>query len=172
MNIFNWGGLYSKDTLPLNKEDYLLGGYKSIKELRETEPELFFKNGEDAEYLRISPTIELNGVRMCIAAPMWLSMKRDPRPSSQFWLDLVFVYFDKNEYKRNKTVKTVRIEDHIMLYPKEAGRQGHFLSADYGDVFRTNPFKAIVSKDRNMIRKFCKIFKIEDIKEFYNRIPQ
>lgn len=172
MNVFNWGGLYSKDTLPLNEEDYLVGGYKSIKELRETEPELFFKNDGDSEYLRISQTIELNGVRMCIAAPMWLSMKRDPRLSSQFWLDIFFVYFDKEEYKKDKTVKTVRIEDHIMLYPKEAERQRHFLSADYGDVFRTNPFKAIVSKDRNTARKFCEIFKIEDIKEFYARIPQ
>lgn len=172
MNVFNWGGLYSKDTLPINEEDYLLGGYKSIKELRETEPELFFKSGGDAEYLRISQTIELNGLRMCIAAPMWLSMKRDPRLSSQFWLDIFFVYFDKKKYKKDKTVKTVRIEDHIMLYLKEAGRQEHFLSADYGDVFRTNPFKAIVSKDRNAAHKFCEIFKIKDIKEFYARIPQ
>lgn len=113
---FSSGGLVPKSCVPVDEENLYVAGYKTIKDLRKTEPKLFLKVG-DKEFLRISIPMEKNGVRFCIAARVDWWMYQHPYTQEDYWLPLAFLYFDREHYKITKEMKFFDLTGNISLIP-------------------------------------------------------
>lgn len=112
--VFETNTLVPKSNEELNKEEFLLGGYKTTKELRETEPELFF-----GDYIRLTDACEVNGTRFCFAAYLGGGMKQHPYTQWEYWVPVRFVFFNRKEYGKDKKVKWVNIPFNMMLWRLE-----------------------------------------------------
>ena len=125
LEVFETDTLVPKGCEELNTDEFLLGGYKTIKELQETEPELFFE-----EYVRLTKVCELNGTRFCFAAHLGRGMEQHPYTQWVYWLPIRLVYFNRGEYKNNRTIKWFNVPLNGMLWrgKDEEKRFDHFLN--------------------------------------------
>lgn len=106
-------------------EDLLVGGFKSINDLKKTEKKLFFKvNGRD--FLRVTAAGEVNGIRFCIAARLDQKMSQHPYNPQDWWLDLSFVWFNK----RTKQMGEFPVEGNISLIPTDEFSYENFVSEE------------------------------------------
>lgn len=106
-------------------EDLLVGGFKSLKDLKKTEQNLFFKsNGRT--FLRVSASGEANSVRFCIAVCLAQKMSQHPYNPQDYWLDLSFVWFDK----RTRQMGEFPLEGNISLIPADEFSYENFVSEE------------------------------------------
>ena len=148
---FSSGGLVPKSCVPVDEENLYVAGYKTIKDLRKTEPKLFLKVG-DKEFLRISIPMEKNGVRFCIAARVDWWMYQHPYTQEDYWLPLAFLYFDREHYKITKEMKffdpimSGKVDDALLKEisvlsrdytdPTLANKSGHFKISVFCSIIR------------------------------------
>ena len=106
-------------------EDLLVGGFKSVNDLKKTAQKLFFKaNGRD--FLRVTAPAEVNGVRFCVAVRMDQKMSQHPYNPQDWWLDLSFVWFNK----RTKQMGDFPIEGNISLISADEFSYENFVSEE------------------------------------------
>ena len=104
-------------------EDLLIGGFKSVNDLKKTAQKLFFKaNGRD--FLRVTAAGEVNSVRFCIAVRMDQKMSQHPYNPQDYWLDLTFVWFDK----RTKRMGEFPLEGNISVIPPDEFSYENFVN--------------------------------------------
>lgn len=104
-------------------EDLLIGGFKSVNDLKKTAQKLFFKaNGRD--FLRVTAAGEANSVRFCIAVRMDQKMSQHPYNPQDYWLDLTFVWFDK----RTKRMGEFPLEGNISVIPPDEFSYENFVN--------------------------------------------
>ena len=104
-------------------EDLLIGGFKSVNDLKKTAQKLFFKaNGRD--FLRVTAAGEVNSVRFCIAVRMDQKMSQHPYNPQDYWLDLTFVWFDK----RTKRMGEFPLEGSISVIPPDEFSYENFVN--------------------------------------------
>ena len=106
-------------------EDLLIGGFKSVNDLKKTAQKLFFKvNGRD--FLRITVAGEVNDIRFCVAVRMDQKMSQHPYNPQDYWLDLSFVWFDK----RTRQMGEFPLEGNISLIPADEFSYENFVSEE------------------------------------------
>ena len=116
----------SKLSSKVNKEideDLLVGGFKSINDLKKTEKKLFFKSNGRA-FIRVTAPAEVNGVRFCVAVRMNQKMSQHPYNPQDYWLDLTFVWFDK----RTKRMGEFPLEGNISVIPPDEFSYENFVN--------------------------------------------
>lgn len=106
-------------------EDLLIGGFKSLKDLKKTAQKLFFKANGRA-FLRVTAPAEVNGVRFCVAVRMDQKMSQHPYNPQDWWLDLSFVWFNK----RTKQMGDFPIEGNISLISADEFSYENFVSEE------------------------------------------
>lgn len=106
-------------------EDLLIGGFKSVNDLKKTAQKLFFKvNGRD--FLRITAAGEVNDIRFCVAVRMDQKMSQHPYNPQDYWLDLSFVWFDK----RTRQMGEFPLEGNISLILADEFSYENFVSEE------------------------------------------
>ena len=150
LEVFETDTLVPKAQVEINEEDFLVGGYKSVKELRKTEPELFF-----GEYLRLTKACEVNGTRFCFAACLSGGMQQHPYTQWVYWLPIRLVYFNRDEYKSNNTIKWINIPLNVMLWrgKDEEKRFAHFLNKGVSSMSNKNLLEAALRIEGRSFRE-------------------
>jgi hypothetical protein len=149
LEVFKTNTLVPKELIEIN-EDLLIGGYKSLKELRKTEPEIFFDG-----YVRLSKVGEVNGTRFCFAASLKGKMEQHPYTQWVYWLPIRLVYFNRDEYKSSKTIKWLNIPLNILLWrgEDEETRFGHFLKENVSSMGDKNLLEASIQVERGRLKE-------------------